>query len=102
MARLFITGYRRLARDDVGNVALCGEEPAEINATVEIGVHSYRSEALPEEVRFVRLHAEVACHVAFGAEPEATETNLRLADEQTEFFGVKKGLKIAVIEEGGL
>ncbi|WP_101048681.1 hypothetical protein [Macromonas nakdongensis] len=57
-----------------------------------------QSAAFNVATRLVRLHAQVACHVAFGDNPTATTSSMRLAEGQTEYFGVAPGHKLAVIQ----
>ena len=59
-----------------------------------------QSAALNAQTRFVRLHADANCHVAFGANPTATASSARLASGTTEFFGVGEGqgLKLSVYD----
>ena len=47
--------------------------------------------------KVIRVHTDVACHVAFGANPTATTSNMRLQADTTEYFGVTPGNKVAVI-----
>ena len=45
----------------------------------------------------IRVHCDVACSVSVGANPTATHADARLAPNQTEYFGVQVGQRIAVI-----
>lgn len=47
--------------------------------------------------RFIRLHTDAVCSVAFGVDPHATVNNMRLAANQTEFCGIFKGHRLSVI-----
>jgi hypothetical protein len=51
--------------------------------------------------RFVRLACDSVCSIAWSSAanptPNATTSNMRLAANQTEYFGVSPGMKLAVI-----
>lgn len=95
---LDITEYQHLAQDENGRVIAAGKEPALLNQQVTIAVGSTQSAALSASTRFVRLHTDAACRIAFGGNPTAAATSQRMAAGQTEYFGVTPGTKIAVIQ----
>ena len=95
MAVLFITEYSRLAIEAQGFPVLVGLEPSRTQ-TVAIGGGSVQV-TLGAGARFVRLHTDAICHVKFGTNPTASATEMRMAANQTEFFGVKGGELLAVI-----
>lgn len=96
---LDISEYDALAVDVNGHVIAAGVEPPVVEqAPVTIGVSSTQSAAFNERTRFVRLHCDVACRVAFGVNPTASATSKRMAAGQTEFFGVRPGQRVAVIQ----
>ena len=45
----------------------------------------------------IRVHCDVACSISVGPNPTATHADVRLAPNQTEYFGVQVGQRIAVI-----
>ena len=47
----------------------------------------------------VRLVAEAACHVEFGANPTADGDSIYLPANSVEYFEISAGQKIAVIEQ---
>lgn len=67
--------------------------------TVAIGGSSTPSSAFNAATRFVRLHTDAICSIAFGTSPTATATKMRMAADQTEYFSVPAGqsYKVAVI-----
>lgn len=91
-----ITEYSFLARDAQGNTIPAGREPGRVQQ-VPIGGSSQQSSAFAGDTNFVRVHADSACRIAFGANPSADMSCARLAGGATEFFGVRPGDKIAVI-----
>ncbi len=101
MATLYITEFQRLANISQwqGNVFLqIPENPEVANQTVAIGGASASSAAFNALTKFIRVHADAICSVAVGGtSPVATATQRRMASNQTEYFGVNPGDKIAVI-----
>ena len=93
---LDISEYDRLSLDQSGRSVLVGVEPARANQQLAIGV-AVQSAAFGDNTRFVRLHADAACRVLFGANPTATGTSMRLAAGATEYFGVRPGEKLSVV-----
>lgn len=96
MAVLYISEYDNVARDNIGTVQ-AGQEPAIATQTVAISGGSTQSSAFNANTKFVRIHTDAICSVKFGSNPTATSTSARLAANQTEFFGVRPGEKVAVI-----
>lgn len=74
-----------------------GQEPAIASQTVAIGGTSAQSSAFNARTRFVRIHTDVACSLEFGTNPTAVAGACDLAANQTEYFGLIPGLKLAVI-----
>lgn len=97
MAVVDITQYTQLAADQSGKPIPVGMEPGIANIQVAIGGSSAQSAAMDNNTRFVRVHTDAACRIAFGANPTAAATSQRMAAGQTEYFGVRGGEKIAVI-----
>lgn len=94
---LDITEYQNLARDDLNVVIAAGKEPASVVQQVAISGVSTQSNPFASTTRFIRLHTDVACRVAFGTNPAAAGTSQRMAAGQTEFVGVTPGTRVAVI-----
>ena len=69
--------------------------------TVSIGATSAQSSAITTTGmprKRVRLFAQSDCYVAFGSNPTASTSTVPLGAENPEFFDVKAGDKVAVIE----
>lgn len=100
MAKLYITEYARLAREDHGPAVQAGEEPAIAESTIAIGATSTASGVLSAETRFVMIHTDAICHVKIAANAVANTNHRRLPADATVFYGIKPGteLKVAVIE----
>ena len=77
--------------------AQIGGTPPQAEQTVSIGGASVPSAAFGSRTRMVRIHTDAICSIAWGQSPVATTVNMRLAANQTEFFGVTPGFKVAVI-----
>lgn len=95
MATVYITEY-------VGPMMQIGiipiaQEPEIASQTVAIGAGSVQSSAFNLATTFIRVHTDAICSVKVGSNPTATAASKRLAANQTEYFGVSPGHKIAVI-----
>jgi hypothetical protein len=97
VATLYISEYRAQALDYSGLAVPVGKEPSTATQIVAIGVASTPSAAFQPTTRFVRLHTDAICSVAFGPAPVATPNNARMAAGQTEFWGVLGGQSVAAI-----
>lgn len=93
-----ITEYTDIAASRLGKPVIAGQEPSIGNQQVAIGGASVQSLAFNDATRFVRLHADAACRVLFGANPTALATSMRIPAGGTEYFGVAPGHKLAVIQ----
>lgn len=99
MAVLDITCYDRLASDESGKAISSGMEPSIANLQVAITGSSLASTPLPAGTKFIRVHADVPCRIATSrtaADPVATEASMRMAGGQTEYWGARPGMQIAV------
>lgn len=97
MARIDITEYSVLARDNVGNPLPCGQEPALVTQPFTSSGSSQQSAAFGSATRFVRIHAAAKVHLAFGPDPTASTSSMGLSAGGTEIFGVTPGHKVAFI-----
>lgn len=105
MAKLYIAEFKDLAT--VGAPSgwpshrssyppIAGTPPV-IEQTLNVGMSSAPSNAFNAKTNFIRVATDTACSIAIGESPTATTDNMRLAANQTEYFGVTPGQKIAVI-----
>jgi hypothetical protein len=95
MAVLYISEYTEGSQ----SAPTLGNEPAITQQTVAITAGSVQSTAFGRNTTVVRLHVENvtgAC-IRFGTNPTATTSTARLAPNQTEYFKVLPGDKVAVI-----
>lgn len=96
MATLYISEYSEAGIKGPGMLPVAAE-PGATTQTVSIGGASAQSSAFGSTTRFVRIHTDAICSVAFGSNPTATTSKARLAANQTEYFAVRPGDKVAVI-----
>lgn len=94
---LDVTEYKSIADERSGGKLPAAQEPAITHQQVAISGASAQSNAFHSATEFVRVHADEAVRVAFGANPTATATSMRMSAGATEYFGVRAGDKVAVI-----
>jgi hypothetical protein len=99
MATLYIGEYADALMLIGSRPIAAPQEPPVAEQTLAIGAGSVASAAFNVKTKFVRLHADAICSVAFDTAPTATAANHRLAQNQTELVGVPLGqnYKVAVI-----
>ena len=97
MAILYIAEYSSSGRGQRGDIQVADEQFLLAEQTVVVGAGSLQSSAFNAATQFIRVHTDTACHILTGSNPTATTAKKRLAADQTEYFGVKGGHKIAVI-----
>lgn len=98
MAKVYITEYSVLPRDEKGISIPIPQEPCLVEQTpVAIGGSSVQSAAFDAATRFVCIRTDAICSIKFGSNPTATANTQRLRADATEFFGVAPGHKVAVI-----
>ena len=66
--------------------------------TLAIGPASAQSGSFNPATNFIRAHTDATCSIAVGANPIAAAGSARMAANQTEYFQVRPGDKIAVIQ----
>lgn len=94
MATLYVSEFGDLAIGRAQAMTL----PSLRTQTVAIsGTSAPTAQAFGENTRMVRVHTDAICSIAVGTTPVATTSDLRMAADTTEYFGVKPGEKIAVI-----
>lgn len=91
MATLYLAEF---AESDVNS----SKEPPIAEQTIAIGGSSVAcSNAFNARTRLIRVHTDAICSIAIGAAPTATAAKRRMAANQTEYFSVEAGFKVAVI-----
>lgn len=93
MATLYITEFASGA--PAGNPV--ASRPALASQTVAITAGSVQSNAFSDRTTLIRVHTDAICSVAVGENPSALTTSSRMAGDQTEYWSVTPGHKLAVI-----
>lgn len=97
MATLYISEFSGLGVQNASwGVQAANARPL-ASQTVSIGGASAQSSAFNNSTNLVRLHADAPCCFLFGSNPTATTSNGRMATNQTEYFEVLPGDKVACI-----
>ena len=102
MATLYVAEYRALAsvpssQSFAPQPGQAPQEPPVAEQTVAITGSSTASTLFGGYTAMIRVNCDVVCSIAIGVNPTATTANKRLAANQTEYFGVVPGQRIAVI-----
>lgn len=98
MPKLYVTEYAQLAQDSMSRPAVAAQEPALGSAdpiVLDITAEAKESRQFISSAKFVRVHADEACHIRVDG--PATRSHTKLAAGQTEYFGVPAGKTISVI-----
>jgi hypothetical protein len=72
-------------------------QPTVATQTVTVTGTSAQSAAFSGDTRLVRIHCDAIVSFLFGTNPTATTASPRLAADQTEYFSVPVGAKVAFI-----
>jgi hypothetical protein len=97
MGTLYIAEFETMTPTIEGGAAQVARAAPVTEQTVTIAGGANASAAFGLTTRFVRLHTDSICSVAFGSAPVATAANMRMPASQTEYFGVQPGMKVSVI-----
>lgn len=98
MSTLYISEYAEVAHGLSGSSSFpVAPEPALADQTVAISGSSTQSNAFGAATRMIRVHTDTICSVLIGTNPTALATSKRMPADNTEYFGVQPGAKIAVI-----
>lgn len=101
MATLYISEYSGFAAGSAqggpSNITgQAGQEPAIAEQSFAFTTTT-QSAAFNASTRVVRIHTDAICSILFGVNPTAVATSKRLAANQTEYFGVTSGQKVAAV-----
>jgi len=101
MASLYITEFEHMpSLTSWGVIPQCPQAPGLAEQKLAIGGTSVASAAFNAKTKFVMLHTDVICSIAWsetGTDPTAAATAQRMAANETRFYGVRSGGKVAVI-----
>lgn len=99
MSTLYVTEYTKLAHDGRGLTVIVGLEPSTTQVQTIGGAST--PVTLRTGSKFVRLHTDAICNIAFGSSTVAADGNsMRLAANQTEFFGISSGATTVAVIAG--
>lgn len=97
MATAYITEFSKVGTTSGRIDMTIALMPPIAEQTVAIGVVA-SSAAFNDATKFIRVHVDAICSIKIGASPQtAAVTTLRMAANQTEYFGVTPGHIISVI-----
>jgi hypothetical protein len=96
MTTLYVTEYGSPKGDY--NIPL-GTPIGQQTVSISSASSTQATSAFQTNTHLIRVHTDSVCSIAISTNPTATTSNMRLAANQTEFFGVAPSgnLKIAVI-----
>jgi hypothetical protein len=102
MATLYITEVEKVNQTLVdGQVVMSPQMPPIAEQHLAIGIASAPSAAWQKETRFVMVHTDAVCSLAWSnpgdAAPTAVPTAHRFGQNETRFYGVTPGGQLAVI-----
>lgn len=97
MAKLYIAEFDSITPTAEGGAAQIARSQPIIEQTVAISGVTAQSAAFNAATKFIRVHTDAICSIAISANPTATVANMRMAADQTEYFGITAGQKVAVI-----
>lgn len=97
MATLYIAEFTESAFGQIAGHAPVAALPAVTEQTVAISGASAQSSAFGNQTEIIRVHTDTTCSILVGTNPTATAAKLRMVADQTEYFAVQPGDKIAVI-----
>jgi hypothetical protein len=92
MASLYLAEFGGLVKDKLA----IPSTPPLVEQKLTIGAET-DSAVFNPETTVIRVHVDAICSIAFGAAPTASTSTMRLAANQTEYFGVRSGDKLSVI-----
>jgi hypothetical protein len=100
MAKLYVTEFQKMGHAensaDIGGVPQVARLPA-LTTQVVTYTTSTASAAFGADTRFIRVHTDAACHILVADTPTATTSHLKMVADQTEYFAVTPGQKIAAV-----
>jgi hypothetical protein len=95
--KIFISEFSRIILDH-GNFAVpIPLTPSVAEQSIEIEMVSKTSEPFKPQTRFILVHTEAACSIAFGLTPEADQRFHKLGPGETRYYGINPGDCLAVV-----
>jgi len=99
MATLYVSEYSSLGTAALDYRMQSALEPSIAEQAITISASPTQSAAFNTQTKYIRVHTDSICSIAFGQNPTAVTTAKRFAANQTEYFGVipGQGYKLSVI-----
>jgi hypothetical protein len=99
MATLYIAEFERTASSPDGRFSAQIAEAAPVAEQAVTFSTTTQSAAFNVATRFVRIHTDAICSIAFGTNPTATTAKMRMVAGATEYFSVPRGesYKVAAV-----
>ncbi len=94
MATLYVTEFSGINVIENKTVDIVTQPPV-AEQTVSFTTTT-QSSAFNSATRVVRIHTDSICSIAFGTNPTATTTKMRMVAGQTEYFGVPNNVSYKV------
>ena len=102
MASLYISEFANSGNSKSGAQMQLGVQPAVGLQKIDYtGSSSVQSNEFQVMTFFIRVYATDDCHLAFGVDPTATNNHMFLPGGSVEYFGIRKGDKLAVLRHTG-
>lgn len=96
MATLYVTEFAASGVQR-GPIPVAFGLPVVRSNNISMSGASAQSAAFNANTTLIRVHADAICSVLIGTNPTALTTDARMAADQTEYFAVAAGQKIAAI-----
>ena len=98
MATLYVAEFATVGGTSNFGVAGAQVPPIREQSVTISGSSVAVASAFTTNTRFIRVHADAICSIAFGLTPTASVANMRFAANQTEYFSIPQpNQKLAVI-----
>lgn len=99
MGKLYVTEFSDEAQTVRGAAQVAQVNATTVDQTPVTYSTTTQSAAFAATTVLVRIETDSICSIAFGTNPTATTSNMRLAVDQVEYFGVPVGqsYKVAAI-----
>lgn len=98
MAVVDVSEYDRMPVDAQGAYLQTGLEPAKVVQQLAISGSPANSAAFDQGTKFIRVHTDGAIRYQVGPTAVASATDARIAANTTEYFGVRPGARISIIQ----
>jgi hypothetical protein len=88
MATLYVTEFSDSEFSAKGVIPVV-QTPQVAQQTLTISSQSSATTVFNQNTRIIRVHTDAVCFIAISSAPTATSTCMRMAADQTEYFGLR-------------